>query len=342
MIKLSKKITVYKFIIANNLMIFCLNKKINNNLLLKVILAFYYILMHDSYILMHKSSNHHYIPRFILKKFKIINTGLIFQYARCKNPERKSIEKEAACIENLYSFNDKFSKSKSDFIENQLFAFSLEKYASRIIRQIIDEKDEIRLTNLERSILTSYVSFQYVRTPKFLYFIQLMLEYLHIEKGISIDEILRIDFYKKSFFENYYQIDQKQFYKFSIRNNLNIEGIHDLILRLSIQIGDHLSSLIYKGKLNFLNAQEPAFFYLSDSPAEIFNLIKNRTVGPFLWEMKDNPLIFMPISPSLCLYFLKDTIPPPHIIGHVIEIAIPKSVHDFAFSDRINDKIIID
>ena len=338
---ISKKISIWKLKLANHLMSFCLDKKINNYFLIDFIFFIYQRLAHNSYVLEHKLSNHHYIPVFLLKEFKI-SEGLIFQYARSKKPKAVSIKKEAACIKNLYSFKDKVSKGKSDFIENQIFAFTLEKYASRIIHQIIKDKDiDEKITNLERSILMSYIAFQYVRTPRFLYFIRLVLQYLHLEKNISMDEVAKADFYKKAFFENYYQINSQEMYDFGIKNKLDLCNAKDLILRLSIQIGDDLSSIIYKRKMHLLVAQQPAFFYLSDSPAEIFNCTKGRSVGPFLWEIEKNPLIFMPIAPDLCLYFLKGvTIPSPHIIGMIIETALPGSIYEFAFADRKSNKII--
>lgn len=223
-----------------------------------------------------------------------------------------------------------------------MFAFTLEKYASRIIHQIIQNKDiDAKFNNLERSILISYIAFQYVRTPRFLYFIRLVLQYLHLEKNVSIDEMVKADFFKKTFFENYYQINSKKMYNFCLKNKLDMCNGENIILKLSMQTGDCLSSILYKRELRLLVAKEPAFFYLSDSPAEIFNCTQKRSVGPLLWEMEKNPLIFMPISPNLCLYLLKGAdIPPANIIGEIIETAIPTSIYEFAFADRKSNKII--
>lgn len=333
----SERFNVWKLRLADRLMVFCLDNKINNEVFLKFLFFIYEVLIRNSYVLKYKSANHHYIPRFLLKEFKITGTKLIFQYTYFKLPQKVSINK-AGCIRNLYSFRDKATKEKSDFIENQIFAFALEKYASRIVHQIL-KTEEIDLTNLERSIITSFIAFQYVRTPRFFHFVRLVLEYLNLKKGIPLDEMVKADFYKKTFFDNYYQITPQEMGQFGKKNKLNLSGADDLILRLSIQIGDYLSSFIYRRTLCLLNVRFPRFFYLSDSPMEIFDISHNRSIGPFLWEIEKNPLIFMPISPGLCLYFLKGNIPPPHVIGLILEEAIPKSIYEFAFASKKSDKI---
>lgn len=196
---IDKNLNIWKLKSANDLIVFCLDKKINNNFLISIIFLVYKVLVTNSYVLDYKLSNHHYVPRFLLDKFKV-SKGLIFQYSRDEKPKKVSIKKEAACVKNLYSYKDKTSKGRSDFIENQVFAFTLEKYASRIINQMIQDKDiDAKITNLERSILISYISFQYVRTPRFLYFIRSMLEYLNIKKNITIKEIAEFNFFKKAF-----------------------------------------------------------------------------------------------------------------------------------------------
>jgi hypothetical protein len=325
--------------LADRLITFCLDNKISNEFLLKFLFVIYEALIRDSYVLEHKPANHHYIPRFLLRKFKVGNTDLIFQYTYSHPPKKVSIKKRAACILNLYSAKDKTTKGESDFIENQLFAFALEKYASRIIHQILRD-EETRLTYLEKSIITSFVGFQYVRTPRFFHYVRLVMEYLHLKKGIPVDEMIKADFYMKTFFDNYYKITPQGLGHFARESDVELSGAHDLVLRLSLQIGNHLSSLIYKRNFYFLKARLPGFFYLSDSPAEIFNITQERSVGPFLWEMKENPLIFMPISPELCLYFLEEeNTPPPGVIGTILEKAIPESIYQFAFANQENNKI---
>lgn len=290
-----------------------------------------------------EEAKHHYIPKFLLKKFKVKDTGLIYQYTHFELPKTVSIEKEAAFVQELYTFTEKVSKAPSGFLEKQIFAYTLEKYASRIINKIINE-DQMNLTYLEESIITSFVSFQYIRTPKFLSSIKSVLEYLSLSKKVSIEEMVKDNFYHQAFFENKYNIIPQDLGKFGLSNKLELTGAGNLILKIATQIGNDLSGIIYKRNMRMLEVIEPEFFYLSDSPVDIFNLARARSINPFLWELKEEVLIFLPITPYRCLYYIPQGYDiKPEIIRNIISIAIPNSIFQFAYSDRkssfINDKI---
>lgn len=327
-----------RLILADKLMRFSLDKKINNVYLIKAIFYIYESLIKNVYVSGHTSANNHYIPQFLLKKFKIPNTGLIYEYTYFKKSKQVSIKKSAQSLD-LYTSTDKGTKNKSEFIEKQLFALTLEKYASRIINEIL-EKDEINLTSLEQSILTTFMAFQYVRTPKFFHYVRITLEYLHLNKDISVEDMTKTDFFKKAFFDNFYNIKPNQLVKFSIKNDLVLSNAKNLVLSISIQIGNHLSSIIFKNDLRMLEAKFPACFYLSDNPANIFNIEKDRSVAIFLWEFGINSLVYMPISPNRCLYYkyTKDDIL-PFIVGSIIEAAIEDSIYEYAYSDSLIDQV---
>ena len=328
-----------RLILADKLIRFSLDKKINNVYLIKTIFYIYESLVKGVYVSGHTSANNHYIPQFLLKKFRIPNTGLIYEYTYIKEPDSVSIEKKAAQSLELYTSTDKDTKNKSEFIEKQLFAFTLEKYASRIINEVL-EKDEVNLTSLEQSILTTFMAFQYVRTPKFFYYIRITLEYLNLNKGIPVEDMTKKDFFKKAFFDNIYNIKPNELAEFSIKNDLVISNAKNLVLSISIQIGNYLSSVIFKNDLRMLEAKAPAYFYLSDNPANIFNIEKDRSVAIFLWEFGVNSLVYMPISPNRCLYYTytQDNIP-SFVIGSIIEVAIQDSIYEYAYSDRLTSQI---
>ena len=336
---IKKKIDHQRLKWADRLMSYALSAELDNVKVVKIIIKIYTLLVQNVYVLSHHKANHHYIPRFLLKKFSISGTGQIYQYTYFKEPYRASILKEAACAPNLYSFKDKETKKQSDFIETQLFALTLEKYASRIINKII-KKDDIDLTNLERSILTSFIAFQYTRTPMFFSHIKHVLEYLNLEKNVSIEEAIKEDFFEKAFFKNYYNINPIDYFKFIQKNKMSLAGTEDLTIKLAISIGNHLSSLFYKYDLRMLGARSPAFLYLSDSPVNIYDISNQRSVGPFLWYLNQDSLIYLPITPNQCLYFIKTTIDiPPYVVGGILEEAIPNSIFQFAYSDRISELI---
>ncbi|MFA5934552.1 MAG: DUF4238 domain-containing protein [Candidatus Paceibacterota bacterium] len=337
--KINKIINHQRLILADKIMSYCLDKEIDKVFLAKFIFNIYNKLIKDVYVLEHKKAVHHYIPKFLLKRFSIPRTGQIYQYGYFKKNNPISIYKEAACTPNLYSFRDKETKQQSDFIEKQIFALTLEKYTSRIINKII-KNDEINLTNFERSILTSFIAFQYTRTPKFFLQIRLILEYLSLEKKINIEEMTKKDFFKKALFDNYYNINPVEYFKFTNKNNQSLVGMENLIIKISILTADYLSGLLYKYELRMLESKEPAFFYLSDSPANIYDINEFRSLGIFLWELNQNFLIYLPITINRCLYYIKPNSDiKPYIIGGIIEEAILSSIFEFAYSDR-KDKII--
>lgn len=345
MIDLKDKINRKRLILADRLLTLCLDKRLNNVYLVKAIFFVYKSLIKGVYVSEYlDEANHHYIPQFLLRKFRVKDTGLIYQYTYFQLPKTVSIEKEAASIKNLYTFTEKGTKAPSSFLEKQLFAYTLEKYASRIINNILKE-DKVDLTYIEESIITSFISFQYVRTPKFLSQIKSVLEYLSLSKKVSLEEMIEKDFYYQTFFANKYGITPQDLGKFGLSNNLELSGAENLILKISTQIGNHLSELMYKRSVRMLESLEPKFFYLSDSPVDIFNLSRARSVGPFLWELKEEVLIFLPITPYRCLYYIPQGYDiKPGIIGNIISIAIPNGIFQFAYADRkstlINDKFL--
>lgn len=335
-LKIKKKIDHQRLRLADKIMSYSLDKEIDNIRIVNFLFKICNMLIKNVYVLEHQTANHHYIPQFILKKFSIPGSGQIYQYTHLKKPSRASIYIEAACLPNLYSFKDKETKQQSDFIEKQLFAFTLEKHAARIINKII-RKDEIILTNLERSILTSFVAFQYTRTPRFFFQIKLILEYLNLEKKIKVEEMVKRDFFKKALFDNYYDINPVEYLKFSNKNKQTLVGAEDLIITIAILTANHLSELLYKYEIRMLEAKEPAFFYLSDNPVNIFDINNFRSLGVFLWKLDQDSLIYLPTTTNRCLYYIKPGSDiKPHIIGGIIEEAIPSSIFEFAYSDRKN------
>lgn len=327
-------ITKWRLKTADRIMRFCLDRRINNIYIIEPLFKIYTLLIREAYIFSDTDSNHHYIPQFLLRNFKIPGTGNIYEYTFNKAPVPVSIEKHAALVKNLYLFRDKTTKKQSDFIEKQLFAFSVEKYASRIIKLLLNNADE-NLTYLEESILTSFVGLQYTRTPDFFRDVSMIITFLNQGRGISLEEMIKPDFFRKAFIDNYYKITPREVGAFGLKNKLTLTGAEPLILKIAISVGNELSELIYRRDLRVVMAKEPAFFYLTGSPADIYNLAKERSVGPFLWEMQRNSLIFLPIAPNVCVYYLpRNTEVSPHVIGNIIQEALSKRNTEFAYSDR--------
>ncbi len=333
------KIKRIRGILSDKLLNFFIERRINNLGALRFFIYIYALLTKGFYVGGHKNANHHFIPKFLLKKFRIINTGNIFMYMRGKRSTPVSIKKEAAVVPNLYSFRDKKTKELSDFMEKHIFAHVLEKYGSRIVSRIL-KTDKIDLTHLEESVLVNFIAFQYTRTPRFFFQLERVLTYLVKEKSVTPKEMVKPNFARDVFINNSYQLRPPEIAQFLQKTSLRITGVKNLMLGLSVQIADDISVNIFSGKLNLLRATGSEFFFLSDSPVEIFNFGNNRSVGPFFWELNNDLLIYLPISPTRCIYYTHRISPVyPTINASLIEKLSLQSIHEFAYSNR-NSSVI--
>lgn len=313
---------------------FLLDYRINSIFITKILFRIYTILVRNVYILEYKKENNHYIPQFLLRQFRIPNTGNIYEYKISGLAKPISIGKEAALIPDLYTTIDKATKQKSSFIEKQLFAFTLEKYASRVISQL-QKSPELDLTNIERSIITSFVAFQYTRTPCYFALIKLVIEYLHLGRKIPLDEIANLDFCKNALFANKYQISHKDLFSFGEKNNLKLTGAENLILKIAIEAGNILSQRIYKKSIGLVGVNTPGFFYLPDNPVGMIDTNNGEFIGTLFNEINENTLICLPISPTQCLYYLESTSKiDPRVIGMIISHCLKRNIFKFAYSDR--------
>ena len=110
----------------------------------------------------------HYVPRLLLSRWRIAETGTdkgnIFRWLKSKN----SIEKVA--INSVAGETDwDISKSKglpSDFVRKKLFAELLESKASDVIK-LINTSPSLDLTFLEESTLAIFIGHQITRVPLF-------------------------------------------------------------------------------------------------------------------------------------------------------------------------------
>ena len=334
------KINKIRGILADKFLNFFIERRINNLSALRFFIHVYTLLIKGFYIREHEDANHHFIPQFLLRKFRITNTGNIFMYTRGKIPTPVSIKKKAAVIPNLYSFRDKKTKELSDFIEKQIFAHVFEKYGSRIINHIL-EVDKIELGHLEESILASFIASQYTRTPRFLFQLKLVLTYLMKEKSVTPEEMVKPNFTRNVFINNSYQLRPPEIAQFLKKTKLRIGGVENLILGLSTKLADEISVNIFSSKLNLLRATGSEFFFLSDSPVEIFNFNSDRSVGPFFWELGDDLLIYLPISPTRCIYYTHRISPVNTTVSaNLIKALSLESIHEFAYSNR--NSLVID
>jgi len=297
-----KKFNKIRKILVDVLLNYLIKKRIDNTFLLRCSIFIYFLLTWNFYTHSHIKARHHFVPQFLLKKFGIKNDGEIgeiLEYKTDLKPKRISIEKEACCVSNMYSFRDKHTKKQNDFIETRLFGF-LEKYSSRIIERIIII-NKIDLTSVERSVLCSFLAIQYTRTPTFLFNLNIFLTYLIKVESVKYEEIKNKNFFRKAFVDDYFKIDIKDVINFHRRNKQIISGANDRILAMSIQIADYISKIIFYKELRLLVASSSEFFFISDNPVVMLNLKNKNFIGPIAQNLKD-VLIILPISPTQCLY----------------------------------------
>jgi hypothetical protein len=332
-------LNAYRLNRANAIIKYCLDKDIHDELILRAAIILYNLMLFRAHSLSYEPTRNHYIPVFLLRNFAIGSSGNIHEYSYLRRPTAVSIKKQAACITDLYTTKDKTSQGPSDFIEKHLFALKLEKFAAIPIKKLT-ERGLYEMSALENSILCSFVGFQYTRTPWFLEDIRCVLEYLNLVKGVSIEAMAEPKFAERAFIENQFKLDQIQVRKFTLKNTMRMGGAGPLILSMAVQLGDRLGQLIYQRNVGLLEATSPAYFYLSDNPCCIRNSQRRRPVGPFLWELQNAPVIFLPLTPQKCLYLIRpDLSLPSSVLGQFAHSSLRSSIREYAYSDRVSDEL---
>jgi len=333
-------ITKYRGILSKHLIQFFLRHRYNNKALLHIFYFFFSLLERGRYVSGHNDALHHYIPKFILRKFAIpgTNGGQIFGYSKTGTSARMSVAREVACESNLYTFTEKDDKQRSSFIENQMFARMVEKYGSQILFRLWEYEDT-DLTYLEGSILAILVGYQLVRTPLFMEQIRLVLSFLHQERGVPVEDMVRQTFYRRAFIENEYNITIEDFERFIQAPGARfITGGNTKNIQLTImsQLGNYLSEVIYRKRLFLTRALVGTNFFMPDCGAVAFNSQVQQAMTPFLWNIKDRMgIIILPISPQLCVQYSNHPglLMPPGLINSYLAL----NVKTFAFSGELTN-----
>jgi hypothetical protein len=292
------------------------------------------------YSIKHRKANHHYVPQFILRNFKIApNKGMVHEYtAKNYNGKIKSIKKQVCLIPNLYTFKDKKTQSKNDFIEDELFSNLIEEYTPEIIEQIL--VPGFTITSLEESILSTFVAFQYVRTPRFLSQLNRYIVYLVQRKGLTIEDIAdknnHKDFLRKAFIENAYAVTRKDFESFQTSNNLYMSGAQNLLITMAIQIGLYISQPLYQKKHMIMIKDDMESVFMTDHPVTIVNPKTGEYMYQMLWEL-DSMIVYMPLSPTRAIYFHPDGVEFPGL--DFLYIASLLDSNGKAYSDKENEEL---
>lgn len=291
---------------SNKLIWYLLKNKVDNIIILRFFLLIVNLLTNGYYKFDHKKSNHHFVPQFLLRYFRIApNKGMVYEYSET-NPHGKarSIRKHICISPNLYTFTEKNTKRQSDFIEDQMFSNLIEQFSPTIIDQILTPG--FRITSLEESIISTFVGFQYTRTPKFLYQTNKYLTYLLKTKAVSLDEIAgqkNINtFFNKAFVNNAYGITIQDLNNFQINNNETLSGAENLILTLSILAGNYLAEQLQKTKQMTMVIDHSHTTFITDHPVMIYQPNDLIFMGPLLWSL-GSMIVIMPLTPSRLIFY---------------------------------------
>ncbi len=257
----------------------------------------------------------HFVPQFLLRNFSIEkagqNKGLIFEYLFSKNVIKKSGIKSVACKKDLYTFKDKLGE-KSDFTEKIIYSQNLELFSATIFQSIVDDNKTFKLTPLEESTLAVFLSHQITRTPYFLDSIKKFVIYLYENEKILFEDFNKIDSLDSKIINNEYNVSYEDIVSFVPR--INFDGLHNHLGLLSLRIATKLAEGIYKGYLEIIDIKETVTknFVISDNPVVLFDHKRKEVLKfPAWWDLsKKDIFIFLPISPSKCIFYSKyDTKP---------------------------------
>lgn len=250
----------------------------------------------------------HYVPRLLLKRWRVAETGTDKGSIFCWSKSKNTIEKVA--ISSVAGETDWDLSHKgdlaSDFVRKKLYSELLEDKASRIIKHI-NTSNDLELTFLEESTLATFLSHQIVRVP--LFHISL-LKFLSI--GFEGGLITSLDLGDKEALvrkvaNNEIGITYEQLLEGS--KNIHLGSGKPQRSLLALVIATIISKKIYGGNLHILEVPPSSAneFVTSDNPVVFFDFDRQTTLRlvPW-WEIgKKDFWIFMPISPKKAIFYCK-------------------------------------
>ena len=253
----------------------------------------------------------HYVPKFILQRFRIGNSGIkkgkIFKYdSEASTIKEVDINKSAGDY-GYDAFKDK-TGALSDFVSKRLFAELVELRGAQVIERLDNERNEPELTFLEEIILSSFLAFQITRVPAFYLALEHFILYLHNKQLLKIPDLGDISFLRSQIVKNQSGVTIDNLLSFS--TNLNIASARNHIGSISRQIANEIVEKIYRGNLHLLDIPDGSDekFVLSDNPVILLDLNQRKEIirYPAWWEIGKKDLwIFMPISPKRCIFYTK-------------------------------------
>ena len=250
----------------------------------------------------------HYVPRFLLKRWRVAETGTDKGSIFCWSKNKNTIEKVA--INGMAGETDwDIGKTKglpSDFVRKKLFAEVLESKASNIIKHI-NTSTSLELTFLEESTLAVFMGHQITRVPLFHDYLLRFFSIGYSNKLIDYSDFGNKEVLVRKVAHNDIGITYDQLQNST--TDTRIEGGKPQRLLLSLIIASDIGEKIYRGNLHILEvpANSTDEFVVSDNPV-VFLDFERQTILRFVpwWEIgKKDFWIFMPISPKKAIFYCK-------------------------------------
>jgi len=199
---------------------FCIKKRLGRtNFSLKVI---YFITSVLGRFEVHKNTNDfskrgHYIPKFLLRRFRILESGpqkgMIYQYNFSKNSITEEPINKIAQLTDFYIFKKK-GGGHSDYVEKEIFANFIENFGSQVIKTINQSEDDPDLTILEQNVLATFISHQITRTPAFYFNLRKYILFLYKKKLLKIEDLGSSEFMNEVIVKNKYNVTYEDMINF--------------------------------------------------------------------------------------------------------------------------------
>lgn len=252
----------------------------------------------------------HYVPQFLLRFFGVevqgTRKGTVHEYLFSTGSiEEKPIRNVGGAVDHD-TFKDKTGQL-SDYISRRLYAERVERRGAVVIKRLNNIESDPDLTFYEESVLVAFIAMQLTRVPAFHASIEKFLCYL-FEKGLlQIPDLGQIEHIKAKIVDNQEKVSVEDMVNY--RSPLRIDGVKNHIGLMSRLIGSEIAEKIFRGNLHIIDIPENSAerYVISDNPVVLLDFERQEILRfPAWWEVnKRNLWIFMPISPSRCLYYTK-------------------------------------
>lgn len=245
---------------------------------------------------------HHFVSRFYLKGFvDPRNVPYIWIYEKGCNEVRKASSKDIAVIEDFYSFRKIDGTKNIDSFEN--FFQILEENAAPSIKKILKEE---KITNEERSHLSTFIALQFLRVPSFRNDIKEMIEseIVSHQKGLA-SEKNRFTDYLDSFGPAKEEIlagtDEEELRSYIIDGKYKVRVDKDRSLLYIYELLFSIGSTIHQFYWNFLISPNSYKFVTCDNPFFYFDPKKSLSQQKGVGLMSPNTELSFPLSKDIAI-----------------------------------------